>query len=326
MNIMKTYKTRSFWINKKNKGVIESGQVSTLGDNEIVIRTKYSGISFGTEKLVFTGKVPKSQRNLMRCPHQEGNFGEKLKYGYINVGKGIDGCSDLINKNVFSFFPHQDVFKIHRENIIIIPDDIPLTRSLLLPNLETAINAVWDTMPSIGDKIIVVGAGVVGLLTAYLLNKIPGTEVVVVDKDKKRKKIVSSLGLNYLDKIPKNFEPNFIFECTGNHNVLNQLKQHIAYETTICILSWYGNEISKISLGEEFFSKRAKIIISQVSRISPNRSKYSMVDRRRIALNILQDNILDNLIEKNQVKFEDLEKFFIKEKNSNNLLCKVVKY
>ena len=326
MNIMKTYKTRSFWVNKKNKGVIESGQITSLSNDEIVIKTKYSGISFGTEKLVFTGKVPKSQRNLMRCPHQEGNFGEKLKYGYINVGKVIDGCSDLINKNVFSFFPHQDIFKIHRENIIIIPSDIPLTRSLLIPNLETAINAVWDTMPTIGDKIIIVGAGVVGLLTAYLLNKIPGTEIIVVDKDERRKKVVNSLGLNYLGKIPKKLEPNFIFECTGNHNVLNLLKNHIAYDTTICILSWYGSEISKILLGEEFFSKRAKIILSQVSRISPNRSKCSMSDRRRIALNILLDSKLDNLIEKNKVKFEDLNKFFLNEKNSNNLLCKVVKY
>ena len=324
---MKIYKTKSYWIDKKNKGYFKFGEISSINSNEIVVKTLFSGISYGTEKLVYSGKVPKSQRNLMKCPYQEGDFGNDIKYGYINVGKVVDGDKSYLGNNIFSLYPHQDFYKIPSNEALIIPNKIPLSRCLLIPNLETAINAVWDTLPSAGDRILVIGAGIVGLLTAYLINKIPGVNLFIVDKDSSKSKITKKLGINFLNAIPKKFDARFIYECTGDHRILNSLKNNITVNSTICVLSWYGDKKSDIALGENFFSKRAKLIMSQVSKISPSRCDLTNQDRRKIALEILDaSNDLDHLIEKKYVKFNDLDKFFSNRKNHNNFLCKVVKY
>ena len=324
---MKIYKTKSYWIDKKNKGYFKFGEISSINSNEIVVKTLFSGISYGTEKLVYSGKVPKSQRNLMKCPYQEGDFGNDIKYGYINVGKVVDGDKSYLGNNIFSLYPHQDFYKIPSNEALIIPNKIPLSRCLLIPNLETAINAVWDTLPSAGDRILVIGAGIVGLLTAYLINKIPGVNLFIVDKDPSKRKITKKLGINFLDAIPKKFDARFIYECTGDHRILNSLKNNITVNSTICVLSWYGDKKSDIALGENFFSKRAKLIMSQVSKISPARYDLNNQDRRKIALDILDaSNDLDHLIEKKYVNFNHLDKFFSNRKNHNNFLCKVVKY
>jgi len=324
---MKIYKTKSYWIDKKNKGYFKSGEISSIKSNELVIKTLFSGISYGTEKLVYSGKVPKSQKSLMKCPYQEGDFGTDIKYGYINVGKVVDGAKSYLGSNIFSLYPHQDFYKIPYDDVLVIPKKIPLTRCLLIPNLETAINAVWDTLPSAGDRILVIGAGIVGLLTAYLINKIPGINLFVVDKDSSKSKITKKLGIKFLDTIPKKFSARFIYECTGDHRVLNSIRNNITVNSTICVLSWYGDKKSEIALGENFFSKRAKLIMSQVSKISPTRFDLTNQDRRKIALDILETNDdLDYLVEKKYVNFDHLDKFFSDRKNHNNFLCKVVKY
>ena len=324
---MKIYKTKSYWIDKKNKGYFKSGKISSINSGELIVKTLFSGISYGTEKLVHSGKVPNSQKNLMKCPYQEGDFGNDIKYGYINVGKVVDGDKSYLGSNIFSLYPHQDFYKIPYNEVLIIPDKIPLTRCLLIPNLETAINAVWDTLPSAGDRILVIGAGIVGLLTAYLINKIPGVNLFIVDKDSSKSKIAKKLGIKFLDTIPKKFNARFIYECTGDHRVLNSIRNNITVNSTICVLSWYGDKKSEIALGENFFSKRAKLIMSQVSKISPTRFDLTNQDRRKIALDILEaSNDLDYLVEKKYVNFDHLDEFFSNKKNHNNFLCKVVKY
>ena len=324
---MKIYKTKSYWIDKKNKGYFKSGKISSINSGELIVKTLFSGISYGTEKLVHSGKVPNSQKNLMKCPYQEGDFGNDIKYGYINVGKVVDGDKSYLGSNIFSLYPHQDFYKIPYNEVLIIPDKIPLTRCLLIPNLETAINAVWDTLPSAGDRILVIGAGIVGLLTAYLINKIPGVNLFIVDKDSSKSKIARKLGIKFLDTIPKKFNARFIYECTGDHRVLNSIRNNITVNSTICVLSWYGDKKSEIALGENFFSKRAKLIMSQVSKISPTRFDLTNQDRRKIALDILEaSNDLDYLVEKKYVNFDHLDEFFSNKKNHNNFLCKVVKY
>ena len=324
---MKIYKTKSYWVDKKNKGYFKSGKISSINSGELIVKTLFSGISYGTEKLVHSGKVPNSQKNLMKCPYQEGDFGNDIKYGYINVGKVVDGDKSYLGSNIFSLYPHQDFYKIPYNEVLIIPDKIPLTRCLLIPNLETAINAIWDTLPSAGDRILVIGAGIVGLLTAYLINKIPGVNLFIVDKDSSKSKIAKKLGIKFLDTIPKKFNARFIYECTGDHRVLNSIRNNITVNSTICVLSWYGDKKSEIALGENFFSKRARIIMSQVSKISPTRFDLTNQDRRKIALDILEaSNNLDYLVEKKYVNFDHLDEFFSNRKNHNNFLCKVVKY
>lgn len=323
---MKTIKAESYWVKGSKKGYIKSHVISPPSKNELLIKTLYSGISFGTEKIVFTGDVPTSQRELMRCPYQEGSFGRDVKYGYINIGKVIDGKASYLNKNIFSLFPHQSKYVLREDEALIIPKNIPLKRCLLIPNMETAINGIWDTLPSLGDKILIVGAGIVGCLTAYLANKLFGNDVLLVDKDIQKKSIAKKLNLEFTSSIPKTYKANIIYECSGNAKVLNNIQKNISKESKLCILSWYGNQISKIKMGEEFFSKRASIKFSQVSSLPENRlHNWNHFKRRELAIEMLNDKKLDILIDKKVIDFRDLPSFFGKNL-TKNYMCKVVKY
>ena len=324
---MKKLVAESFWIKKQNTSFIKKHPLSIPQKSQALIKTIYSGISYGTEKIVYTGSVPKNQRTLMKCPFQEGEFGANVKYGYINVGKVIEGSTAFKNKYVYTLFPHQTLYTIDESDLIIIPDSIPLKRCLLTANMETAINAMWDTLPTCGDKVLIIGAGIVGLLTAYLLKKIPGVEILLVDQDNKKSKTAKKFGIEFSQKIPNSYKANIIYECSGNSSVINKLSTNLMEETTICILSWYGNDTSNVKFGTEFLSKRAKIIFSQVSKVSHNRSKYwDNNDRKKLALSLLDNDKLDLLIEKKMVNFYDLPIFFSEIKNNENFYCKVVDY
>ena len=324
---MKKLQTESFWIRKKNDSYIKKHTISLPENNEVLIKTIYSGISYGTEKVVYTGKVPKSQKFLMRCPYQDGEFGANVKYGYMNVGKVIEGSKAYKGKNVYTLFPHQTLYSLKESEVVEIPKLIPLKRCLLTANMETAINAMWDTLPSCGDKVLIIGAGVVGLLMGHVLKSIIGLEVLIIDSDSGKSKITKLFDLDFKKEIPESYKANIIYECSGNSSIINTLSKHVKDEATICILSWYGNSISKINFGEEFLSKRIKFIFSQVSKVSHNRSKYwNNLERRELAIRLLNNKILDNLIEDNMVKFEDLPKFFSKINKNKKYYCKVVDY
>ena len=263
----------------------------------------------------------------MRCPYQMGDFGSDVKYGYINVGKVIKGSPKYNNKYVYTLFPHQTVYVLNEADLILIPKSIPLQRCLLTANMETAINGMWDTLPSCGDKVLIIGAGIVGFLMAYVLKSIIGIEVLLVDIEKSKKQLAEKFNFNFKTSIPKAYQANIIYECSGNPSMINTLSSHIKDEATICVLSWYGNSISKINFGKEFLSKRVKFIFSQVSKVSHNRSKYwNNYSRRELAIKLLNDNKLDYLIEKDYINFYDLPKFFSGIDKHKKFYCKVVNY
>ena len=151
------------------------------------------------------------------------------------------------------------------KDLAVIPSTIPIKRCLLTANMETAINAMWDTLPSCGDKVLIIGAGIVGLLMAYVLKTIPGIEIVLVDQDNKKKRLAKLFNIKFNQNIPKSYKANIIFECSGNSSVISLLSPHLKDEATICILSWYGNNISRVKFGEEFLSRRAKICLLYTS-------------------------------------------------------------
>lgn len=324
---MKKLVAESFWVKKQNTSFIKKHSLSIPQKNQALIKTVYSGISYGTEKIVYTGSVPKNQRALMKCPFQEGEFGSNVKYGYINVGKVIEGSNAFKNKYVYTLFPHQTIYTMDEADLTLIPSSIPLKRCLLTANMETAINAMWDTLPSCGDKVLIIGAGIIGILMAYLLKQIPGIEILLVDQDKKKSKIAKLFGVKFSQKLPDPYKANIIYECSGNSSVMNELSAKLMEETTICILSWYGNATSSVQFGTEFLSKRAKIIFSQVSKVSHNRSKYwDNAARKKLAISLLNDDKLDSLIEKDMINFRDLPKFFSNVSKHKNFYCKVVNY
>jgi len=324
---MKTISTKSFWIKKSNIGYIKAQKIKPPKRNQVLIKTLYSGISYGTEKIIFNGKVPVNQVKAMKCPYQEGDFGKDVKYGYLNIGKIIKGDKKLEGKHIFSLFPHQNFYTLDKNDVITIPNNIPIKRCLLTANMETAINATWDVMPKKGDNIFIIGAGVVGLLLGYYIKSLKGISSTIVDKDKSKRKYAKHLGLKFKNNLQKNFKANIIYECTGDASILNNLAHHIETEGKICILSWYGNKKSNVSFGENFFSKRLKIIFSQVSKIPESHSKkWNLKSRRKFAIKQLFDDKLDILIEKNEIRFEELPKFFKNNINKNNFVCNIIKY
>ncbi len=177
--------SRQFWIQVPGRGEIVEADLAPRQPGQVLVRAVYSGISRGTEALVFRGEVPPSQYLAMRAPFQEGQFPGPVKYGYASVGEVLEdsASSDLVGRTVFCLFPHQDVYCVPADEVAPIPPDVPPGRAVLAANMESAVTIVWDAKPTVGDRIVVIGAGVVGLLVAWLCRRVPGAAVTVVDPD-----------------------------------------------------------------------------------------------------------------------------------------------
>ena len=157
----------------------------------------HSGVSRGTETLVFRGGVPASQYAAMRAPFQDGDFPGPVKYGYLNVGVVEQGPPQLRGRTVFCLYPHQTAYVVPAEAVVVVPDDVPPARAVLAGTVETAVNALWDAAPLLGDRIAVVGAGMVGCCVARLLAGFPGCRVTLVDVDAARADVAAALGVDF---------------------------------------------------------------------------------------------------------------------------------
>lgn len=277
---------------------IRSFALKQPGPNEVLVEALASGVSRGTESLVFQGLIPETDYDRMRAPHQEGNFPYPVKYGYSMIGKVLQGPADLIGKRVFCLYPHQTRFVIHRDKLTPIDDTIPTARAVLAANMETALNAVWDGFAAPGDRIAVIGAGVVGCLTAYLASRIPGTRVSLVDLNPDRRIIAESLDIKFCtpDQIGSDFD--LIFHASASQSGLQMAIDCAGFEARIIEVSWYGTRSISIGLGAAFHSKRLQIIGSQVGTIPPaRRSRWSFDRRLSTALSLLNDPRLDSLLD-----------------------------
>ena len=183
----KTRVARSLWYAKKGVVELRTARLPPPAPGEACVRTLFSGISRGTERLVFEGSIGQSEWERMRCPMQEGAFPFPVKYGYCATGVVEDGPADLVGRQVFCLHPHQDFFNAPVAALAPIPDDVPARRATLAANMETALNALWDSGAGPGDRIVVVGAGIVGLLVASLAARLPGATVTAVDMDDSRR-------------------------------------------------------------------------------------------------------------------------------------------
>ncbi|HEX2671478.1 MAG TPA: zinc-binding alcohol dehydrogenase, partial [Polyangiaceae bacterium] len=189
--------TRAFWSVEPGRGELRSEPLLPPGTGEVLVRAQYSAVSRGTESLVFHGRVPVSERQRMRCPHQAGEFPGPVKYGYSSVGRVLAGNVELLGQTVFCLFPHQSAYVVPASAVLPVPEAVPPERAVLAANLETAVNAVWDAAPRLGDRVSIVGAGVVGCLCAYLLARHPGVSVELVDLRPERAEIARAFGASF---------------------------------------------------------------------------------------------------------------------------------
>ncbi len=321
--------------NAASNAAIEECQLVVLKDKNVIIRTLYSGISRGTESLVYHGKVPLSEEIRMRCPHQTGDFTFPVSYGYACVGKVIETQSDVkhVKKDdiVFILHPHQDLICVSEEACNLLPETLPPSRAVLSANMETALNAVWDAELGSTQNYMVIGAGVVGLLTAFCLRQISGHSPILIDTNPEKKKTAQKLGLSCLT--PNEFsasdlpEMDRIFNTSASAAGLQLAINSAAFEAKILEISWYGEKAVTINLGGAFHSKRLQIISSQVGHIAPaKRNTHKFSDRMQEAMALLSDPVLDALLEP-EIMFEELPNHLhdIFSKNSS-ALCQLIKY
>jgi hypothetical protein len=302
----KTGPARQFWIRSPGQGEIVTAPLAPRQDHEVLVRALYSGVSRGTESLVFRGEVPESVYESMRAPFQEGAFPGPVKYGYSSVGEVIEGPRSLVGRAVFCLFPHQDVYCAPADAVSPVPDGVPPERAVLAANMETAVTAMWDGRPGPGDRVVVVGAGVVGLLSAWLSRQIPGAEVTVVDIDPGRATAAEALGLAFTSTPPQESWADLVVHASGQPDGLRTALRVAAPEGTILELSWYGSREVSAPLGEAFHARRLTLRSSQVGRIPPERApRWTGRRRLGLALELLEDPSLDALIS-GESDFEDL--------------------
>ncbi|MBB6119828.1 zinc-dependent alcohol dehydrogenase [Nocardiopsis algeriensis] len=288
---------RAFWVRSPGEGEIREVGVPAPGPDEVLVRTLYSGISRGTETLVFGGGVPPNQYEVMRAPFQEGDFPAPLKYGYLNVGTVEEGPPHLEGRTVFTLYPHQTLFTVPASAVSVVPEGVPPERAVLAGIVETAVNAMWDASPMVGDRVAVVGAGMVGCCVARLVSQIPGVRVQLVDVVPERARIAERIGTRFAHASEAEGDCDLVFHTSATEAGLTRSLELLAPEGEVVELSWYGDRRVILPLGEDFHSHRLAVRASQVGMISPaRRSRYDHAERLALALELLTDPAFDALL------------------------------
>ncbi|HEX5957087.1 MAG TPA: zinc-binding alcohol dehydrogenase [Hyphomicrobiaceae bacterium] len=296
---------RALWY--VGQGVVEcrAAPLPESAAGEARVRTLYSGISRGTERLVLHGAVGAGEWERMRCPMQEGAFPFPVKYGYCAVGVVEQGPAELAGRTVFCLHPHQDVFNAAADRLALVPAPVPPRRAILAANMETALNALWDGGAGAGDRIVVVGAGVVGLLTAALAARLPGAAVTVVDVAEARRPLAQALGARFALPAAAPGEADVVFHASATGAGLNTALACAGFEATIVEMSWYGDQPITAGLGGAFHSRRLRLVSSQVGHVSlSRRTRWDHGRRMDAALRLLDLPALDLLVSE-EITFED---------------------
>ena len=286
---------RAFWLASPGRGEIRHERVPAPARDEVQVRTLHTGVSRGTETLVFAGRVPASQWSHMRAPFQEGDFPAPVKYGYLNVGVVERGPDDLLGKTVFSLYPHQTSFNVPASAVTVIPDDVPAHRAVLAGTVETAVNALWDAAPLIGDRIAVVGGGMVGASVAAIAATIPGVRVQLVDIDETRATLAAALGVDFARPEQALGGCDIVVHASATSAGLTRSLELLATEGTVVELSWYGDRQVSVPLGEFFHSRRLTVRSSQVGGIVPGRGR-TYGERLALALTLLRNPAFEALV------------------------------
>jgi NADPH:quinone reductase-like Zn-dependent oxidoreductase len=298
--------TLAFWVIASGLGELRREALPAPSDLEASVQAVYSGVSRGTEALVFTGDVPQSEYQRMRAPFQSGAFPAPVKYGYASVGCVLQGPTQLVGKLVFCLYPHQQRYVVPCDALHELPPDVPPSRAILAANMETALNAVWDSGAAPGDRVSVIGAGSVGCLAAWLLSRMPGCEVELIDINPQRQSIAAALGVAFATPQTARAEADVVLHASGSEAGLALALRLAAFEATVCELSWYGKREVAVALGEGFHSRRLVLKSSQVGAVSSTRrARWDHRRRMRLALSLLSSPALDVLIN-SEGRFESL--------------------
>lgn len=294
----------------------------------VALRALFSGISRGTERLVAEGRVPVSEQARMRAPFQEGDFPFPVKYGYAMVAEVLEGT--LQGRAAFALFPHQDRFRLPEDALTPLPDGLPPERAVLAANMETALNILWDSGASAGDRIAVIGAGVVGALAGYLAARLPETEVMLVDTNPARAALAARLGCAFA--LPDAAQGlagdgfDVVIHASASAAGLATALALAGPEAVVVEASWHGAGDTPVPLGGAFHSRRLRLVSSQVGQIPPARApRWTYRRRLAKALDLLADPALDALIS-GESAFADLPAAYGGFLSASDTLCHRIRY
>ena len=287
----------AFWIDQPGVGALRRQPIARPGDREVLVRTSCTAISRGTETSVFLGRVPTSERERMRAPFQEGDFPGPVKYGYLNVGVVEEGPEALRGRTVFTLFPHQSAFVVPADAVIAVPRGVPARRAVLAGAVETAVNVLWDAAPLIGDRVTIVGAGMIGCSVARLIRGIPGLDVVLVDVDTSRREVADRLGVRFAEPGDAPGDRDLVINTSGSGAGLQLALETVVTDGEVIEASWYGDRPVMLPLGADFHSRRLTIRSSQVGAVARRRrGTRTTRDRLTLALDLLHDPAFDTLL------------------------------
>ncbi|GAB5467827.1 MAG: zinc-binding alcohol dehydrogenase [Rhodospirillales bacterium] len=299
-------KTRALWYEAPGRSLLREEKLAPPTDDHILVRTLRSGLSRGTERLVFQGKIPESEWTRMRAPFQEGRFPFPIKYGYALVGQVVEGPTKRRGETVFLLAPHQEALVVPASAAVALPEGLPARRGVLAANLETAVNVLWDSGASAGDAILIVGGGILGLLLARLAAALPGSRVTVVDRLPERAETARAFGAAFAlpDEAPQ--EQDLVIHTSASQAGLRLALAAAGPGAKVVEASWFGSDPVTLPLGGAFHSKRLQLISSQVGALPPERTpRWSLRRRLTLALSLLQDPAFDRLLGE-ETAFEDL--------------------
>jgi len=315
--------------------VIEEQPAGTPRGDQLLVQTQFSGISTGTELLIYRGEAPPEMQADGNLPALAGTLAFPLYYGYAAVGEvialGPEAPSELLGRSVFAFHPHASHFLVAAAAVTPLPDDLPAEAALFLPSMETAINFLHDGAPLAGERVVVFGQGVVGLLTTALLARTPLSSLITVDPDPQRRAASRDFGAEQ-SLAPSELrglaeQADLTYELTGDPQALDQAISVTGFEGRVVLGSWYGTKPAKLDLGGRFHRSRIRLVSSQVSTIaSPLAGRWDKRRRLEFALQMLRAIEPTRLIT-HQVPFEQAaEAYAMLDTHSEPVLQVVLTY
>lgn len=290
-------RARSLWLAAPGAAELRDEVLPAPGDGEVQVAALFSAISRGTECLVFRGQVPASEYARMRCPFQEGAFPAPVKYGYCSVGRIEAGPPAMLGRNAFCLYPHQDRYVVPAAALTLVPEAVPPLRAVLAANLETALNGLWDSGLTPGDRVSVIGAGVVGCLIARLAARTPGCVVTVIDIDGSRAELAAALGCAFAAPDDAPGDQDIVFHASASEAGARRALELAGRDALVVEMSWFGARPVSLPLGEAFHSQRLRLISSQVGALAPaKRHRFDHARRMAVVMDLLHDATLDQLI------------------------------
>ena len=307
----------SLWFEAPGRVGVRRSPLPEPGPGEARVRASVSAISTGTERAAFRGRLdPGWARDETLGALREGGFRYPFQYGYASVGV-VDrvgpppaagsppGARLRAGERVFGFVPHQSVFCAPAPELLRVPRGLPDERAALFPYLETAVNLLLDGAPRVGDRVAVVGQGVLGLSLTALLARFPLGGLVTVEPRGERRELSRAFGAP-ASVPPEGAEEAVrselgggaerVFEVSGHRAGLDLAIRLAAREGRVVAGSWLAGGTTELDLGGWFHRGRVGIVSSQVSRLPPLGPSWTVGRRRELAWSLLAGIPLESLV------------------------------